>query len=84
MSRKKTPTAAQRTDLAPSDRGAQAYRDGLPLEANPFDIESDDAFAWQDGWDQAEAEASDAEKPPRLRWAREFNCTGSFDSATPG
>lgn len=61
MSRKKTPTAAQRTDLAPSDRGAQAYRDGLPLEANPFDIESDDAFAWQDGWDQAEGEASDAE-----------------------
>lgn len=47
----------QRTDLKPADRGRQAYRDGLPLEANPYDVDSDDAFAWQDGWDRAEAEA---------------------------
>lgn len=48
-----------RTDLAPMKRGEQAFRDGLPLEANPYDVESDDAFAWQEGWDQAEAEDGD-------------------------
>jgi hypothetical protein len=61
MNRKVPARVDLRTDLAPSDRGAQAYRDGLRLEANPYEVESDDAFSWQDGWDQAEAEASDAE-----------------------
>jgi hypothetical protein len=48
--------------IAPVERGAQAYRDGLPSETNPYDVESDDAFSWQDGWSNAKRNAERRKK----------------------
>ena len=57
MNRPAATTVDPRADFAPIERGLQAHHDGAPLEANPYEVESDDAYSWQDGWCQAEREA---------------------------
>ena len=62
MNRPAATTVDRGKDVAPTERGTQAYRDGLPWEANPYDVESDDAFCWQDGWREAERETERRKK----------------------
>ncbi len=41
---------------SPKQQGREAFQAGKPLEDNPFEVDSDDAFDWIDGWSDAEAE----------------------------
>jgi hypothetical protein len=45
----------------PRELGRAAFDAGKGLDQNPFEVESDDAFDWIDGWSEGEAEQADGE-----------------------
>lgn len=40
----------------PKELGRAAFEDGKGLDDNPFDVDSDDAHDWIEGWSEGEAE----------------------------
>jgi hypothetical protein len=46
---------------SPKEQGRAAFAAGKRLEDNPFEVDSDDAFEWIDGWSEAETEEADGE-----------------------